>query len=116
MVLPKLPLTGRPLADVAIYSVQHRSAERHKRPWVVRWSVDGRQRSRSYRTKAEGERFRSGLMVAVQSGEAFDGATGEPCRGSRCPTRCWLTSGPAGGWPSSGRSGPLVPGSPPWRL
>ena len=73
-----LPLSGRPLADVAVFGVQRRTADRHKRPWVTRWSVTGRQRSRSFRTKAEAERFRSGLLVAVQSGEPFDGATGEP--------------------------------------
>jgi hypothetical protein len=78
MALPTLPLTGRPLADVSVYSVQRRSGERHKRPWITRWSADGRQRSRSFRTKSEAERFRSGLLVAVQSGEAFDSETGEP--------------------------------------
>ncbi|HXY46151.1 MAG TPA: site-specific integrase [Acidimicrobiales bacterium] len=78
MALPTLPLSGRPLADVSVYSVQRRSVERHKRPWITRWSVNGRQRSRAFRTKSEAERFRSGLLVAVQSGEAFDEATGEP--------------------------------------
>ena len=78
MVLPKMPLTGRPLADVAVYSVQKRSGDRNRRPWVVRWSVNGRQRSRSFRTKAEADRYRSGLLVAQQSGERFDDETGEP--------------------------------------
>ncbi len=78
MLLPTMPLTGRPLADVAVYSVQKRSGERNKRPWVVRWSVNGRQRSRSFRTKAEADRYRSGLLVAQQSGERFDPETGEP--------------------------------------
>lgn len=78
MVLPKMPLTGRPLADVAVYSVQKRSGERNKRPWIVRWSLDGHQRSRAFRTKAEADRYRSGLLVAQQSGERFDQETGEP--------------------------------------
>ena len=80
MALPQktLPLTGRPLADVAVFGVQRRSGERHKKPYVVRWSLDGRQRSRAFRTKGEAERMRSALMVAAQSGEAFDEATGEP--------------------------------------
>lgn len=78
MALPRLPLTGRPLADVRVFGVQRRAGERHKRPWITRWSVAGRQRSRSFRTKAEADRFRTGLLVAVQSGEAFDEATGEP--------------------------------------
>src|SRR3546814_10365390 len=78
MALPTLPLTGRPLADVAVFSVQRRSGERNKRPWIVRWSLNGRQRSRAFRTKAEAERYRSALLVAQQSGEAFDDLTGEP--------------------------------------
>lgn len=78
MTLPTLPLTGRPLADVAVYGVQKRTGDRNKRRWIVRWSVDGRQRSRAYRTKAEADRFRSGLLVAQQSGESFDDTTGEP--------------------------------------
>src|SRR3546814_5279945 len=78
MALPTLPLTGRPLADVAVFSVQRRSGERNKRPWIVRWSLNGRQRSRAFRTKAEAERYRSALLVAQQSGEAFDDLTGAP--------------------------------------
>lgn len=78
MVLPKMALTGRPLADVAVYGVQKRAGDRHKRPWVVRWAVTGRQRSRAFRTKAEAERYRSGLLVAQQSGERFEEGSGEP--------------------------------------
>ncbi len=98
MVLPKVPLTGRPLADVAVYSVQKRSGDRNKRPWVVRWSVNGRQRSRSFRTKAEADRYRSGLLVAQQTGERFDDETGEPVSWQPLPdqvqahewSRTWL--------------------------
>lgn len=78
MALPTLPLTGRPLADVAVFSVQRRSGDRNKRPWIARWSVNGRQRSRAFRTKAEADRYRSALLVAQQSGEVFDEQTGEP--------------------------------------
>ena len=78
MVLPTLPLTGRPLADVAVYSVQRRTGARNKRPWIVRWSLNGRQRSRAFRIKPEAERYRSALLVAQQRGEAFDTDTGEP--------------------------------------
>jgi integrase len=78
MVLPQIAGSGRPLADVAVYGVQRRSGERIKRPWIVRWAVVGRQRSRSFRTRAEADRFRSGLQLAQQSGERFDETTGEP--------------------------------------
>src|SRR5262245_35679347 len=78
MALPTVLRSGRPLADVAVYGVQKRTGERNKRPWVVRWAVTGRQRSRAFRTKAEADRFRTGLLFAQQSGEQFDDATGEP--------------------------------------
>ncbi|MEZ5218893.1 MAG: hypothetical protein R2715_20455 [Ilumatobacteraceae bacterium] len=58
--------------------MQRRTGERMKRPWIVRWAVGGRQRSRSFRTRPEADRFRSGLFLAQQSGEAFDETTGEP--------------------------------------
>lgn len=73
-----MPFTGRPLADVAVYGVQKRSGDRNKRPWIVRWAVTGRQRSRAFRTRPEADRYRSGLLVAQQSGERFDDETGEP--------------------------------------
>lgn len=73
-----MTVAGRPLADVSVFGVQRRGGERIKRPYVTRWSVNGRQRSRSYRTKGEAERLRTALLVAAQSGEAFDDETGEP--------------------------------------
>ena len=82
MVLPIVRTTkvaGRPVQDVNVFGLQHRAgSERNKRSWIVRWSVSGRQRSRSFRTKAEGERFRSLLFAAVQRGERFDDHIGEP--------------------------------------
>jgi hypothetical protein len=71
-------VTSRPLADVAVYGLQRRKGDRIGRPWVVRWHVDGRQRSRSFRVRVEAERYRTGLLVAQQAGEPFDPATGEP--------------------------------------
>lgn len=79
MALPQtLRLNGRPLADVTVWAVQRRSSERHKKPHITRWTVNGRQFSRSYRTKVEADRVYGALLVAVQSGEPFDEATGEP--------------------------------------
>lgn len=69
----------RPMQRVKVYSVQdRRNDERVRLPWVVRWVVEGSQRSKSYRTKAEAERYRVALLQAVQYGERFDRATGEP--------------------------------------
>lgn len=73
-----LPLTGRPLAKVSVLNVQHRTSERNKKPYIARWKLDGRPFARAFRTKAEADRVRSALLVAVQSGEAFDEVTGEP--------------------------------------
>ena len=65
--------------EVQVYSIQdRRSSDRVKRPWVVRWSVDGRQRSKSFHTRSEADRFRVLLMNAVQRGERFDVVTGDP--------------------------------------
>jgi len=78
MALPLTKAPGRPLTDVMVFSVQRRKGERHKRPWVARWRVLGRDRSHSFRTRVEAERFRSALLLAVQAGESFDEASGEP--------------------------------------
>jgi integrase len=78
MALPTIPPTWCPRADVAVYGLQRRAGERHQRPWIVRWSLTGRQRSRSFRTRAEAERYRAGLILAVQRGEPFDSLNGEP--------------------------------------
>jgi integrase len=62
-----------------VFGLQHRAAsERTKRPWIVRWRVDGRQRSKAFRTKTEAERYRSLLVHAQHVGEHFDEGTGEP--------------------------------------
>lgn len=78
MALPTFPVTGRPMADVIVHGIQRRAGDRHKRSWIVRWTVCGRQRSRSFATKATAERFRVALVVAQQSGDSFDDGTGEP--------------------------------------
>jgi hypothetical protein len=77
-LLPTLLLTGRPLADVSVYGVQRRTGARHKKPHVTRWSLNGHQRSRAFRTKTEAERMRAALSVAAQSGEPFDETMGKP--------------------------------------
>ncbi|MBA2638407.1 MAG: site-specific integrase [Nocardioidaceae bacterium] len=74
-----LPTEGRrPIQDVKVFGVQRRgSSTRHRRPWIVRWSLDGRQHSKSFRTRAEAERYRSVLMQAQRTGQTFD-VGGEP--------------------------------------
>lgn len=48
------------------------------RPWVVRWKIDGSERSRAYATRAEADHVRSRLLVAHRDGETFDIASGWP--------------------------------------
>jgi integrase len=68
-----------PVQDVRIWSIQDRRNDPEaRRPWLVRWRVDGRGRSRSFRTKAEADRYRSRLLIAQQDGQRFDRQTGEP--------------------------------------
>lgn len=53
-------------------------AEKGQRRYYVKWRVDGRDRTRSFKTRVEADRFRSGLLSAVQDGQRFDTASGEP--------------------------------------
>ena len=69
----------RPIQQVRIFAVQNRRGDRRlKMPYVVRYTIDGRHRSRSHRTKAEAERYRVELLKAAQAGDRFDPTTGEP--------------------------------------
>jgi integrase len=69
----------RPLQRVDVYSIQDRRKDpRVRKPYVVRWAIDGRQRSRSFRTKTEADRFRHELQRAQRAGQRFDRHTGEP--------------------------------------
>jgi len=64
---------------VRVYGVQdRRSTVQAKLPWVVRYTIDGRHRSKSFRTRAEAERYRGPLLQAVHAGERFDVTTCEP--------------------------------------
>jgi hypothetical protein len=69
----------RPVQDIKVFGIQdRRSSPRARLPYVVRLRIDGRERSRSFRTKAEADRHRAELLKAVRDGERFDEATGEP--------------------------------------
>jgi len=63
---------------VDVFSIQDRRRRTTSKPWVVRWRVDGRHKSRSFRTRAEADRFRSLLVQAVTAGDRFDQRTCEP--------------------------------------
>ena len=70
---------SRPIQDVKVFGIQDRRANAQaKRPWIVRRMVDGQQRSTSFRTRGEADRYRSVLVHAAASGEKFEPGTGEP--------------------------------------
>ena len=73
-------MPGPPNKEVRIWSVMDRRGDvgYESRPWVVRWKIDGRRRSRSHRTRSEADHFRSRLLQAQREGQRFDPATGEP--------------------------------------
>jgi integrase len=48
------------------------------RRYYVKWRVDGRDRTRAFKTRAEGDRFRSRLLAAVEDGVFFDLIEGLP--------------------------------------
>lgn len=49
-----------------------------RRRYRVKWRIDGRDRTRSLPTRAQADRLRSQLQVAVVNGERFDVHTGLP--------------------------------------
>ena len=95
---------ARPVQEVKIFGVQDRRLTgAGKNPWLVRWSIAGRQRSRSFRTKTEADRFRSHLQHAKTIGEPFDVETGEPMSwlpgASDTPIHTWARRWLAEQWP-----------------
>ena len=67
------------MQTVKVYGVQdRRSTTQAKLPWVVRYTIDGRHRGKSFRTRIEADRYRGLLLQEVQAGRRFDETTGEP--------------------------------------
>jgi integrase len=90
--------------DVRIFGIQDRSSRPSARkPKIARWKVDGKGHSRSFRTKAEADRFRSRLLIAQQDGERFDRATGLPAswlpQGADALMHVWARRWVAEQWP-----------------
>jgi hypothetical protein len=95
---------ARPTQDVRIWAIQDRRTRHNATmPWVVRWRVDGQQRSRAFRTKATADNMRSRLVVALRDGERFDRATGEPESWGTAPEErplvTWVREWLAEQWP-----------------
>lgn len=64
------------MQKVSIYDLRHEPAR--KSPWLVKWSVDSRDKTRSFPTKARAAELHKRLTRAHDTGERFDPATGEP--------------------------------------
>lgn len=79
-----------------IWAIKTNTAEgdrskRVKRSYTVRWVVAGREKSRTFVTRALADSFRSDLMQAASQGEGFDVDTGLPDSMTEAPAAVtWL--------------------------
>lgn len=70
---------SRPAQKVQIFSIQDRTSRPEARkPFIVRWRVDGDEFSEAHYTRPEADRYRSRLLIARQDGERFDMREGVP--------------------------------------
>ena len=69
--------------DVRVFAIRRRAG---RMSFEVRWRVAGRDRSRSFMTRALADSYRAELVRAARKGAGFDPATGEPAR--------WAALGP----------------------
>lgn len=77
--------------DVRVWTT-HTVSRSHTKSYKVRWSVDGRQRSKTLKTAKLADSFRSTLLAAVRSGEAFDLMSGLPLSVTPIPSGpSWLS-------------------------
>jgi integrase len=68
-----------PHYKVNVKGIQDRSGyPGQRKPYIVRWTVGGREFSESTRTKTEAKALRNKLFAAVGNGEEFDLAKGRP--------------------------------------
>lgn len=93
-----------PLQDIKIWDIQDRTRRANAtRPWVVRWKVDGAERSRAYRTRTEADHVRARLLVAAREGKPFDRASGLPTSWLPTPEgrrlHAWIREWLAEQWP-----------------
>ena len=66
---------------VRVFGLQHLPNE--VSPWRVKWTINGKPKTRAKRTKAEAELLRSKLIAASAAGEPFDLVSGEPASWSQ---------------------------------
>jgi hypothetical protein len=61
--------------DVRVFAIRRRPG---RKAFEVRWRAGGRDRPRSFATRALADSYRAELVRAMRRGQAFDPATGEP--------------------------------------
>jgi integrase len=76
---------------VQIFSIGHpkEGTPRDGRRYRVRWRIDGQDKTRSLKTKAQAERLHTQLQMAIIAGEDFDLATGLPASWVKKDTTWW---------------------------
>ena len=95
---------ARPMQDVRVHNIQDRRSTKYaKKPWIVRITVEGREKGKAFRTRAEADRYRMLLLRAVEDGERFDVLLGEPMSWQPSlrdkPIHEWARDWVAGEWP-----------------
>lgn len=94
--------------QVVVHNLADRTgtAYAYQKPYVVKWRVGGKQRSRAFPNRHTADRYRARLVYALDHHEEFDLQTGEPvswCLGST--TRRLVSRG------ASHRACPVQPGA-----
>jgi hypothetical protein len=87
-----MPLPGEQRVQIFGLGMPSPGTPKERRRYRVKWRIDGRDRTRAVRTKAEAERVRSRLQMAAIDGEAFDLETGLPMSWVARPTTWWSWS------------------------
>ncbi len=82
---------SRPDQKVQVFSIglPREGLPRDKRRYRVKWRIDGQDKTRSLKTKAEAERLQARLQMAVMNGEEFDLETGLPLSWVKGDTTWW---------------------------
>lgn len=75
--------------DVRIWAIRH-DARNKKASYQVRWKVGAQPFSKTFRTKALADSFRSKLVRATREGEEFDTESGlPPSMEEKVPSLTW---------------------------
>jgi integrase len=82
---------SRPEQKIQVFSLglPKEGVLRDKRRYRVKWRIDGQDKTRSLKTKAEAERLQARLQMAVIDGEEFDVPTGLPVSWVKGDTTWW---------------------------